>query len=432
MQIREVSVSMEQERTDWMNIAERFYWNNERLLRFSQGFSTAIDHALAGMPSSLLAVRSYLGLPSGNETGTYIALDFGGTNVRASRIRLLGNHCFIVEKKASRPLKKEGAYTYMDEGVTADALFDFIAGLVKEVAGSHTECYLGHTFSFGVEQHDVSDGRLLRWAKEISVSGAEGQMVNEMLRQALIRNGLAGIKPVALLNDTTALLLAAGYQHGDARLGMICGTGFNICYYEPDWKMIVSLEAGGYDGMERTGWDKAVDEASQKPGDHLLEKMVSGAYLSEIYRLVAMDYLHTDYLPHFTTESMNHIVANDNLQSARLRLGSLWRRIVAVQDVKPLRSIGAAVFVRSAQLAGAACFGVLCHLYPDGAIPPQIIAVEGSVLEHVRGSLFMMEDALHICQGGFGKGRPIQAVPTLVKDGPSVGAAIAAAMVSSH
>ncbi len=421
---------MTQEGTDWMNIAQQFYWNNNRLLHFSQCFAAAIADALAGKPSSLMAVKSYLGLPSGSEQGVYIALDFGGTNVRVSRIRLLGNHCFIVEKKISRPLKSDGVYNYTSSHTTAEELFDFIADMVGEAAGSCRECCLGQTFSFGVEQRDVSDGRLIRWSKEISVSGAEGRWVNEMLSQALVRKGLGGIKPVALLNDTTALLLAAGYQHGRSQVGIICGTGFNICYYEPAWNMIVILEAGGYEGMERTGWDNAVDAESRQPGSHQLEKMVSGAYLSQIYRHILMDYLKTPHMPVFTTEEMNRIVANDDPKESRLLMGMLWKRIIALQDVKPLRSIGAAVFVRSAQLTGAACYGVLRHLYPHGIIPPQTIAVEGSVLEHVRGSIFMMEDALQICQAGFAGGKEINVSAALVKDGPSVGAAIAAAMAA--
>lgn len=423
---------MSHEVTDWMKIAQRFYWSNEQLLQFSQQFSQEIDRVLTGQKSSLQAVKSYMPLPTGNETGRYIALDFGGTNVRVSRIRLLGNHCFIVEKRISRPLKKDGEYNYMTDQTTADELFDFIADMIGQAAGGNRDYYLGHTFSFGVDQKDASDGRLIQWSKEFSVSGAEGHAVNAMLRQALARKGLDRIRPVALLNDTTALLMAAGYQHGRSQIGIICGTGFNICYYEPRWNMIVILEAGGYDGMDRTPWDMAVDEASQMPGEHKLEKMVSGAYLSEIYRRVVADYLEADSLPSFTTEDMNHIVANDSPSEGRMLMGQLWKRIIFLPEVKPLRSIGAAVFVRSAQLAGASCFGVLRHLYPDGVMPPQIVAVEGSVLEHVRGSLFMLEDALHICQAGFAKGQKISMSPVLIKDGPSVGAAIAAAMAAAH
>ena len=108
-------------------------------------------------------------------------------------------------------------------------------------------------------------------------------------------------------------------------------------------------------------------------------------------------------------------------------MGQIWQRIVSPRDIKPLRSIGAAIFVRAAQLTGAACYGVLRHLYPNGEIPRQTIAVEGSVMEHVRGSLFMMEDTLRICQAGHYI-QPMLAEPMLVKDGPSVGAAIAAAI----
>ena len=52
-------------------------------------------------------------------------------------------------------------------------------------------------------------------------------------------------------------------------------------------------------------------------------------------------------------------------------------------------------------------------------------------MEHVRGSLFMMEDTLRICQAGTYV-QPMMAEPMLVKDGPSLGAAIAAAMATAH
>lgn len=422
---------MEHKATDWMNIAQYFYWDEAELRNLSQRFTTEIEMALRGQKSSLEIVKSYLGLPTGNETGTYLALDFGGTNVRVSRIRLLGNHCFIVEKKVSRPLKEDGKYNYMSQTTTVDELFDFIASLVGEAAGGNKAYRLGHTFSFGVIQNSVQDAALIRWSKEINVQGGEGMLVNTLLKQALVRQGMERIEPVALLNDTTALLLASGYQYGCSQIGIICGTGFNICYYEPTMQMILCLEAGGYGDAARNRWDMAVDEASQRPGYHLLEKMIGGVYLCELYRQAVMTYLGTSFLPEFTTKDMNCIVTNESSYEGRLLMGHFWQRIVSPRDVKPLRSIGAAIFVRAAQLTGAACYGVLRHLYPNGDIPQQMIAVEGSVMEHVRGSLFMMEDTLRICQAGTYV-QPMMAEPVLVKNGPSVGAAIAAAMASTR
>lgn len=422
---------MEKQGKDWMDIARYFYWSKKQLHRFSQDFGHALEEALQGRPSSLQAEKSYLPLPSGNEQGTYLALDFGGTNIRVSRIRLTGNHGFMVEKKISRPLRQEGVYDLTTPETTADELFDYIASLVGQAAGGNRPFYLGHTFSFGVAQEHVQDGRLLQWSKEIAVSGADGQLVNDLLRRALVRRGLDRIQPAALLNDTTALLLAAAYQHGCSHVAVICGTGFNICYYEPALQMVIILEAGDYKGMDRTQWDVAVDEASQQPGYHQLEKMVSGAYLCKIYEQTVMSYLGTA-VPSFSTVDMNRIVGNENCRSARMMAAQLWRQIVAPEDLQQLRSIGASIFVRSAQLTGAACFGVLRHLYGSQDIPVQTLAIEGSVLEHVRGSLFILEDALQDC---YEEERPgtterIAVSSFLVKDGPSIGAAIAAAIAA--
>lgn len=419
------------ERIDWMDVAQYFYITDEGLGEFSKEFTTSLEHVLAGKESSLSAVPSYMGLPTGKERGTYLALDFGGTNIRVSKIRLLGNHCFLIDKQVSKPLCLPGKYDYMARSTSANELFDFIANLIGQVAGGNREYALGHTFSFAVEQENVHDARLVAWSKEMAAQGVEGAYVNALLTAALKRRGLDKIKPVALLNDTTAALLAAAYQHTPANIGVICGTGFNMCYYEPTRQMILNLEAGNYDGAKRSRWDEVVDEQSQKPGYHQLEKLISGAYLSEIYRQTVMTYYKTDDIPHFTTEDMNRIVSTENVKDGRLIMSCLWNRIVAPEDVRPLRNIGAAIFVRSAQICGAAVYAVLRHVYGTASIPAQTIAVEGSVLEHVRGGLFMMEDALRASQASYGLSRTesVLAEPVIIKNGPSVGAAIAAAMV---
>lgn len=416
---------------DWMDVAQYFYVADERLGLFARQFQTTLEGALAGQDVSLSALPSYAGLPTGKEEGTYLALDFGGTNVRVSRIRLLGNHCFVIERQISKPLREEGKYDYTSAQTTGTDIFDFIAYLVGIVAGGNKDYALGHTFSFAVKQEMIGDAKLVAWAKEMAATGMEGKYVNACLRDALVKRGLTKIQPVALVNDTTAVLLAAAYQHTPSNVGVICGTGFNICYYEPTREMILCLEAGNYDGAIASRWDQAVDRESLKPGNHLLEKMVSGAYLSEIYRQTVMSFYDTTDIPTFTTKDMNQIVSTENLKEGRLFMSCLWKRIVSPEDVRPLRNIGAAIFVRSAQISGAAVYAVLRHLYGNLPIPEQTIAVEGSILEHVRGGLFMMEDAMRACQSTFGQKRNanVLAEPLVIKNGPSVGAAIAAAMV---
>jgi hexokinase len=65
-------------------------------------------------------------LPTGNETGTYMALDLGGTNLRVSAVRLLGNgqvEVLEVKKIATNDLKNG----------PCDPFFDWMAEAVKEL-----------------------------------------------------------------------------------------------------------------------------------------------------------------------------------------------------------------------------------------------------------------------------------------------------------
>ena len=76
--------------------------------------------------------------PTGNEKGEYLALDFGGTNLRVVLIRLEGNGKFEVIKKVAKPLVKPGEYDFICADANADELFDFIADMVEEaVDGDH-------------------------------------------------------------------------------------------------------------------------------------------------------------------------------------------------------------------------------------------------------------------------------------------------------
>ena len=93
-----------EERMDWMNIARYFYLTDEWLQQISRDFADDMERALQGKPGATVsALKSYVSLPGGEERGVYLVLDFGGTNARAARIRLLGRHCYLIEKKVCQP-----------------------------------------------------------------------------------------------------------------------------------------------------------------------------------------------------------------------------------------------------------------------------------------------------------------------------------------
>lgn len=415
---------------DSLGIARNFYVSDVKLRDFSKHFCQELQNAMMGAPSSLCRLDSCLALPTGNEKGIYLALDFGGTNIRISRVRLLGNGCYVIEKKISQPLRSKGKYDYASCTTTAVELFDFIAQCIARIVLPKEKYLLGHTFSFAVCQTCAADAAFVSWSKEIAVSGMEGKHINALLSEALLRQGVENVKPAALLNDTTAALLAAAYRNGNAQIAVICGTGFNICYYHPQQKTIFNLEAGNYSGAVQTEWDKMVAAASEQPERHLLEKMVGGRYLCEIFHRAVLTYFHADWLPMCTTKDMNDIIEENDKKQLRILLGRIFERIILPDDVEPIKNIAASLFIRAAQLTGASCSGVLQYVYPDRNIPQQTIAIEGSVMEHVKGSLVLVQDALRACLAVDAEGwtQPVPVEAQLVNDGPTIGAAIAAAI----
>ena len=78
-------------------LIDEFTVNSEQLREIAADFRYDLRLGLKNPDeSSLRMLKSYLGLPSGKETGEYLALDFGGTNLRVLRIKLMGEGKFEV------------------------------------------------------------------------------------------------------------------------------------------------------------------------------------------------------------------------------------------------------------------------------------------------------------------------------------------------
>jgi hexokinase len=105
-----------------------FALSRDRLEPIISGFNAESKHGLK-TPSKGLAtmIPSFVtSLPTGNEIGTYMALDLGGTNLRVSAVRLLGNgevEVLEVKKVATNELKTG----------PGDVFFDWMADAVKEL-----------------------------------------------------------------------------------------------------------------------------------------------------------------------------------------------------------------------------------------------------------------------------------------------------------
>lgn len=78
---------------------------------------------------------------------------------------------------------------------TQEKLFDFIANAVDTFSkekGITAKLPLGFTFSFPVHQTSLISGTLIRWTKDFSASGAVGENVVELLKEAFKRKASNG------------------------------------------------------------------------------------------------------------------------------------------------------------------------------------------------------------------------------------------------
>ena len=82
----------------FQSVITEFEATTEMLREIATNFRQDLQLGLKNPDSSSLRMlKSYVGLPTGNETGEFLALDFGGTNVRVSRIKLNGGGEFEIE-----------------------------------------------------------------------------------------------------------------------------------------------------------------------------------------------------------------------------------------------------------------------------------------------------------------------------------------------
>ena len=421
------------------DILAEFTIGGERLHEIAATFRQDLQLGLRDVTlSSMRMLKSYVGLPSGKETGEYLALDFGGTNIRVFLIRLDGEGKFEIIKRVGRPLIVPGEYNYISKDATAEQMFDFIAALVDEaIDGDRSrKFYLGHTFSFPSTQDNLYHARLIIWTKEFATQGVEGKVANDLLVEALKRRGADNVEPVAVLNDTVAVLLSAAYKTPDTFIGSIYATGHNTCYLEPSIHdpncfgaggMILNLECGNFSKLVPNRFDKEYDEQSEKPGEQRFEKMVSGRYMGELLGMAIAELLGEKGKKYGLSSidmSMMILDESENLQRASDIIMAKVGRELDRDDVAKIRELASAIVIRSARLVAASFVALVWQRAGSGKIQKQHVAVDGSVYEKMPLAKENITKAISELLG-----EDAANVDTILDNGGSgLGAAIAAAM----
>ncbi|XP_017601939.1 PREDICTED: putative hexokinase HKDC1 isoform X2 [Corvus brachyrhynchos] len=243
------------------------------------------------------------GTPDGTEKGKFLALDLGGTNFRVLLVKIKSGR-----RRSVQMYNKIFAIPLEIMQGTGEELFDHIvqciADFLEYMGIKGARLPLGFTFSFPCRQASIDKGTLVGWTKGFKATDCEGEDVVDMLREAIKRRNEFDLDIVAVVNDTVGTMMTCGYEDPNCEIGLIAGTGSNVCYMEDmknieivegnEGKMCINTEWGAFgdngciDNI-RTKYDKEVDEGSLNPGKQRYEKMTSGMYLGEIVRQILID-----------------------------------------------------------------------------------------------------------------------------------------------
>ncbi|KAJ3110244.1 hexokinase A [Physocladia obscura] len=423
--------------------------------------------------------------PSGRERGSYLAIDFGGTNLRVCELVLNGH--------AGEPQLLQSKFQISENVKTGSgsALFDFIAECVRSFFQTHhaldahdwnsKRWQLGFTFSFPVDQISIKaeienfdekesanlstdtsfiQGTLITWTKGFTATNVIDRDSIRLLEDAFERMNL-NIEVTALVNDTTGTLISHAYQNPDTYAGVILGTGSNCAYVEKfsnitkfrgpppplgTTEMLINMEWGGFDDAQvvipRTKYDLLLDRNTPTPGSYTFEQLISGMYIGEIVRLVVLDLartgdlfakativvrspLHKQY--GFETSYMSRIERDHSFDLADVKAlleGDEFEIVgTTLADRKIIKAVCEMIGLRSARLAAA---GVCAVVTKMNKLNGCTIGIDGSLFEKYPHYPNRMRDAMREILGISSENILLEQA----KDGSGQGAGLIAALAA--
>ncbi|KAL7889726.1 hypothetical protein AOLI_G00019840 [Acnodon oligacanthus] len=392
--------------------------------------------------------------PDGTERGKFLALDLGGTNFRVLVVKIRSG----IRKSVCMYNKIYAIPLEIMQG-TGEELFDHIVHCISDfldyMGMKNTRLPLGFTFSFPCSQTGIDKGTLVSWTKGFKATDCEGHDVVDMLREAIKRQNEFDLDIVAVVNDTVGTMMTCAYEDPKCEIGLIAGTGSNVCYMEAMknievvegdmGQMCVNTEWGGFgdnDNIEdiRTKFDREVDQGSLNVGKQRFEKMTSGMYLGEIVRQILIDLTRRGLLFRgriteplktrgiFETKFLSQI-ESDRL--ALLQVRSILQHLgldSTCDDSIIVKEVCGAVSRRAAQLCGAGMAAVVDKIRENRGLDHLdiTVGVDGTLYKlHPHFSGILKETVKELapkCEVEF----------VLSEDGSGKGAALITAVARQH
>jgi hexokinase len=366
-------------------------------------FLSEMNAGLAGQESSLRMIPTYVetdGKLVANQK--VVAIDAGGTNFRTAIVYFDDNMQLVTENL------KNGRMPAVDRELNKKEFFETMAGYLDEYRDAAEK--IGFCFSYAVEMYPDKDGKLLEWSKEIKAPEVIGEMVGYNLLQAL---GTPG-KPVVVLNDTVATLLAGkaatAEKEYDSYIGYILGTGTNTAYIELNGNIvktpglqagnsqIINIESGNFGKAPRTDIDVMFDNQTKNPGRYTFEKMISGGYFGGLCTTTLRQAAHEGLfssgakvavlaLPELSSEEVNKFVCGIDPDN-----NLLARALKTQEDQDTAVGIVEGMIERASKLVAANLAAVILKTgKARSADKPALMTIEGTTFYKLKNFPEMFE-----------------------------------------
>ncbi|PQE27348.1 putative hexokinase-1 protein [Rutstroemia sp. NJR-2017a WRK4] len=441
------------------------------LLALSDELKKEFEKCLRDNPLCMLPSYNHQ-LPHGDECGTYLALDVGGSTFRVALIRLAGSQSGggSTQILQSKSFKIGNAERCLQGMAFFEWMADRIADTLSEQAEGHDmskpPLSMGLSWSFPIDQKSLRSGLLMGMGKGfLAAHGLLGKDLGDIIQECCSLKGL-NIQLNAIVNDSSATLLSKAYLDPTTRFALILGTGMNAAAHLPvhllsaqkfgirpqSWHesakhVIVNTELSMFGGkiLPCTKWDRIIKESHPAPEFQPFEHLTGGGYLGEIVRLVLVDGIQTAGLfggvvpaslrEKWTleTETLSRIESDPSpLLPQAIQIFSTAHpspHTPTISDIRSLRLIASLVTQRASALLAAGVHSLWSMRNEAEGIKPgeavhTVVAYNGSVLENYPGFRAGMQGFLDgLVKGSGGEEGGVELV--YAEESSLVGAAVA-------
>ncbi|ORZ11476.1 hypothetical protein BCR42DRAFT_421201 [Absidia repens] len=426
-----MSSTSQQQQVFLDEVEHTFLVKQTQLNAMLQGFIQDMKSSLKTPGSTgLKMIPSFVtGYPTGDEKGTYLAVEISGIDIYVCQCILKGDHGKLAINQYQYKIPDDyttGEDVHVLIEYVTDCVVDFLQRVGACLEDPVTMCI---SLGFAIQQTSLDHGIIVGLEHGFGYTNAIGCDIVDLFR--FEERGLA-VKIVAVANDTVCTLLAHAYQHPMTRIGIVHGAGTNCSYYDhidninmgdttvspsssfyssmtdddddDNRDMIINTEWCSFGGhhLPRNEFDIRVDEESNNQGIHLFEKMTTGMYLGELVRhvLVYLNQLGVisffnnddedcllDTPYHFDTSYMYVCEADqDNeLNDTRVILEEMCQTgATSLNDRLIVKKVCSWVGQRAARLLGTNVASVVTYMVEQGIVDPNeefAIAISGDIYE---------------------------------------------------